>query len=379
MKTAREILKDLIADMIAAQSHVTYFGKDGVVRAMFHAVANTMSDIWNDLYQTKRQIFVDTSEGADLVSLGSRRGITKKAATKSSVVLVFNGPEGTIIQKDTVVKSAITQVQYKTKNGITLGTNNTSLERPVLSQSLADIVTAESVNAGGSSEVGVRELTQLETPIADVTVTNLTPSVRGLDAETDDEYRGRIKDYVGLLNQGTQLFYEILAKEAESTVLKAKAVYDPLKAGTKIYLIKNSLASYTAGELTTIAALIYAEQRACSPVTCANITYKAIEVTFSYERDSDYTQNSIFSSIAQTISDYVVARFDLAAKLEYQDILNIIIDTPGVEKLLLDTLLVNGKKKDVICGSLEVPKFSLLTINDGSEESLTIAPQIIEA
>lgn len=380
MKTAKEILKDLTADMIAATEKVTYFGKDGVIRAMFHALANTLSDIWNDLYQTRRKIFVDTSEGDDLDLLGSRRGITRKTASKSSVVLLINGPAGTIIPSNTIVKSAVSQVQYKTLNGITLGTRNPNLLRPVESEILGDIVLAESLTTGSTSAVGVRELTQFETPIPDVTVTNLTPSVGGLDEETDEEYRARIKDYVALLNQGTQLFYETLAKETEPTVLKAKALYDPLKGGTKLYLVKNSFAEYSSGELTAIASSIYNGQRACSPVTCYNVTYLPITVSFTYERDSDYTQDSIYTAIAEGISEYVVSKFGFAAELEYQDILNIIIDTPGVEKLNLNSLTVNGKKKDIVCGSLEVPRFAVLSMNDETEsESQEIATRIIKA
>jgi len=366
MKTAGEILKDLIADVIAATNRITYFGKDGVVRAILHAVAYALSELWGSLYQTKRKIFVETAEGTDLDLIATRHGLTRRGVTKASVILLFNGPGTTIIPQGTVVKSNLSGEEYTTDEAITLGDNNGSIERPIKANTLVDIVIAESVNSGSSVQVEVKELPQLGTPIAGVTVTNLVPSKGGSDAETDDQLRTRIMNYIAILNQGTQAFYEALAQEAEPTIFRAKAAYSPNDLGVKIYLIKNSYATYSGPELTAIEEYVYDNARALSPITCVNASIKGIEVSFQYERNSAITQATIFSSIASSIANYIEGLFDFAATIEFQKILNIIIDTPGVTKLYLNTFKVNNQQEDVLCSSYQVPRFTLLSINDGS-------------
>lgn len=366
MKTAGEILKDLIADLIAATNKITYFGKDGVARGMLHAVAHALSELWNSLYQTKRKIFVETAEGADLDLIATRHGLTRRTATKASVVLIFNGLDDTVIPANTIVRSNLSSEQFETKAAITLGDQNPSIERPVTANTLADIVIAESINTGSKTQVNVKELTQLQVPIAGVSVTNLVPSKGGLDAEADDQLRSRIMSRIAILNQGTQAFYEALAQEAEATVFRAKAAYSPNDLGVKLYLIKDSFGTYTGPELTAIASAVYDKARALSPVTCENASIKSVEILFSYERNSAVTQATIFSSIASSIANYIESVFDFAAKVEYQQILNIIIDTPGVTKLYVNTLKVNGMQDDVLCSTYQVPRFTLLGINDGT-------------
>lgn len=378
MKQAGEILRDLIADMIANNEDVTYFGNEGVLRGIFHAIAYTAADIWNDLYQTKRNIFVDTAEGDNLDLLGERRGISRRSASKSSLPVVINGPEDTVIPAGTVIKSALSNVRYQTLSELTLGQRNPDLLRPVWEITLGDVVMCESIESGKSTRVKVNELTVFETPIADVTCNNLVPSTGGDDEEDDTYYRQRIKDYLSLLNHGTQLYYETVAKEVEETVLLTKAVYDPATGGTKIYLVKNSLADYSSAELTSIASSIYDEQRACLPVTCVNASRKAIEIAFTYER-GDVSAAEVYKTIAQAISDYTADNFGFNATIEFQEILNLIIDTDGVKRLSLQSLLINNAQADVTTGDFEVPVFVYLSANDGTEIETTIEQRYIPA
>jgi uncharacterized phage protein gp47/JayE len=372
LKTPGTLLKDLIANVIANTNAISYFGKDGVVRAILNAIAIEISELWNDLYQTTRSIFVDTSSGTKLDELAARNGLTRLGATKSSVVLIFNGPATTVIPSETIVKSNITGQQYKTVGSITLGAINPNIQRPIWDNSIGDAVVAESLDTGSKTQVGVEELTQLQSPISGVTLSNIIPSIGGLDAETDEQLRYRIKNRISLLNQGTQQFYETLCKEVEPTVFNAFAMFNPLSLGTKIYLIKNSFAPYLQAELDAIATYVYDRQRALSPVLCVNAGIKSVEVRFEYTRDEDITQATIFSSIAQKIADLVESNYDFGAVIKYQDILNIVIDTDGVDELVINTLLVNNHQANVVCTSLEVPRFTYLKINDGTELPIII-------
>src|SRR4030042_5376718 len=240
-KSKNSILQQLSGDFLAEQDKVTYMGKSGVVRALFSATAALLYELWNDIYQVKRRIQVSTAEGSDLDLLAERHGLTRRAETKSSCILLFNGPSDTVIPTGTIVKSNLNEVRYQTLIEITLGQNNPAIQRPIYSNALGDIVLTESLITGSNSKVGIKELTIIDPSIEDVEVTNLVPSIGGEDEETDAELRSRILGQLDLLNQGTTDFYKALSRAANGTVLRSLPIYNPLNGGIDIYLVKNSL------------------------------------------------------------------------------------------------------------------------------------------
>ncbi len=375
MKTHREIEQDLITTFIAEQDEVTYFGKGSKIRGLFSAIGRTLNEIWNDLYQMKRKSQLETATGSDLDTHASRTNLTRLTASKSSTVVIINGTAGTVIPKDTVIKSSLSGQSFKTTKEITLG-NNANLQRPILSNTLGDTVIVESVDTGSKTRIGVKELTVFETPIQGVTAINLVPSVGGQDEETDEQLRERIKSYPATLAQGNQVFFEGLARLVEPTVLKTIAVYDPTTGGTKLYVCKNSMANYEQAELTSIAEQIYAKQRALLPVTCSNVTFKEITVSFSYTRDTNITQETIFADLATRLSDYVnVDKFGFASTIRYTDVVRIVLETTGILSVDLEWMLLSDKQENVNCGSYELPKFTSLQISDGTAKESTINQQ----
>ncbi len=366
VKTQPQILQDLMADFLANQNLVTYAGIDGVARAIMFAVSNVIAESWNDLTQATRKAFVETAQASDLDTIGARMGLTRNGATQSSAVLIFSGTVGTIIPAMTLIKSNISQAQFQTQIAITLGTANPSIQEPVGDNTIGDIVIAESVTLGSVSKVGVGELTQFVVPIAGVTVTNLLPSIGGLDAETDDLFRQRILNQIAILNQGTQIFYQTLAQNADTSVYSSFAQYNQTNLGTDLYLVKNSFAQYTSTQLTTIATAVYNAQRALSPVNCFNITPTGVSIGFAFQRDNSVPINTIYASLATQIASYINSKFGFGVTIRYQDILDIIIDTTGILNLNLPSFILNGLQTDLICGGLSVPRLIGLSISDGT-------------
>lgn len=365
MKTPNEILKDLSGDFVAEQSKVTFLGLESVSRAILTAVKNVLYELWNDLFQQKRKIFLDTSKSSDLDAFAAKRGLTRGVASKSSNVLLFNGPADTVIPVGTAVKSIISGEQVVTTEEIILGKSNL-LVGGVISNSLGNAVLAESSNTGKKTKFGVNELTQLVTPISGVTVTNLVPSVGGEDAESDEVFRERIRNYIKTLNQGTAGFYQAQAKNIENTISKVLVKADPANMGIKLYLLKNSFAPYTDVELLAIAAGVYANQRACNGIVCLNASIKSINIVFDYEGDGTTSKDIVFSTVAAAIANYIETKAEYAATILYNDILNIVLDTAGIKKLNVKSLLVNNHQSDIICTSLEVPRFTYLKITDST-------------
>lgn len=362
MKTKDTILNDLISDTISLTNKLTYFGKNSVLRGIYSALSFVFGEVWYDAYQLNRGAHIQTAQGTDLDTEAGREGIIRRGATKSSVVLLFNGPAGTVIPAGTLVKSEKSAVQYQTKSDITLG-KNLAIPRPLFSNILGDAVIAESIEAGTSTRVGAKELTSLVNPITGVTVTNLVPSVGGYDAETDEELRQRIIDTYKQLNQGTRAFYEGLARSVDTTVLKVLPQYNYNNGGVDIYLLKNSLGVYSEVELQTIADAIYPLQRAMQPVKCLNANIKSIEIEVYLDLKTGYVLDDIFKDIAVKLSNKLDnSKLDFGATVFYYDLYTEVTKVEGIKKIY--TFTVNNDTKDITCGGTEVPRFTTLLVTN---------------
>lgn len=365
MKTPAQILQDITADFIALQDKVKYFGKDGAARGIISAISNVLFEIWNDLTQTKRQIFFELSQGADLDTAASRRGLTRKAATKSSVVVLFDGTPTTIIPEGTIIKSAISGISYATTKDIMLG-DNPGLLRPVESNVLGDAVIAESVTTGSGSKVGAGELKNLETPITGVTsVINLFPSTGGADTETDAQLKDRLAGQVDILAQGTQAFYEALAKKANADVLRSIATYNPLTGGIDILLVKDSGGQFTTNELLAIQQSVYAGQKALQPVLAKNVTFEGAEIEATIVRNNNYPLDFIFTDIASKLVDlFDFSVLPFGARVKYTDVVKVFLDSKYFDIADINAIKINSSLNDVICGSNSLPKITSLKINE---------------
>ncbi|MHB8841001.1 MAG: baseplate J/gp47 family protein [Candidatus Aquicultor sp.] len=363
MKDKAQILQDMISDIIAETDQITYFGKDGVARGVLNAVSNTLVEVWTDVFQTKRGLHTTTAAGADLDLLAARWGLTRLGARKSSVVLLFNGPATTVIPINTIIVSSInTSIQYQTLAAITLGTANPDIQRPVNAESIGDIVLVESLTTGSSTKVSSGELTRLLTPITGVTVTNIGPSQGGADIESDEELRTRILAQIDLYTQGTQAFYEALAKDADTTVLHSLAVKSA--SSVDIYLIKNSLMDYTQTELDIITTTIYDKQRAFQIVACKNAVKKSIEINGVFFLKLGYTQTTVFSNVVSKIADYISSIFEFGSEVNYNTLIAEILKADGVAGLDLSKFSLNGAQLNVQCLFNEVPVFTYLKFAD---------------
>lgn len=379
MKNRDEILSDLISDTVAQTNKITYFGKDSAIRGIFSAISFGLSEVWNDVFQVKRQIQQQTALGEDLDELAGRKGLTRKGATKSTVVLNFSGEAGTVIPQGTTVKSSVTLFEYQTLQSITLGSQNPAIQRPISSNQIADVVLAESVLTGAGARVGAGELNLLGSPINGVTVINLLPSSGGIDAESDEELRARITSYGDGLAQGTTAFYEELSRKANPDVLRAKAKFDPSNYGVKLYLIKNSLATFSQGELDAIATYIFENQRACNPVRCFNAGLVGIDIELFFTLKAGEDFETVYSTVANVVTNHIDPSLSqFGGSINYFDLFTKLATTEGI--LNIRNLLLNGLQEGIRLNETQLPRVNILVLHDVStllDKSVTISQSFI--
>lgn len=364
MKTKQQILQDAVNDFLASQNDVSFLGKEASARAFLNAVSHVSFEMWNDIYQTKRAIQSSTAVGNDLVEIGARIGLTKLGASNSSCVLIFNGPVNTVIPAGTIIRSTLnSNIRYQTLSNLTLGEANGNIQRPINAESIGDIVIAESIDAGTQTAVNVNELQTIDPSITGVTVTNLTASKGGADAETDDQFRQRIIQQINLLAQGTQAFYEAACINAEPSVIKAKATPNTA-SGVDIYLVKNSLADYSQLTLDIIASAVYDLQRAFQTIKCYNATRKSLEIKGVFFLKLGYTPDTVFANVASQIANYTASKFDFGVTINYTDLINEILKAEGLAGMDVGKFYLNNDQVDVVCANTEVPVFTYLKFSD---------------
>ncbi len=366
MKTQKEILADLIADTVSQEENkITNFGKEGVLRGLYSSISLAIAEAYNNQVQAKRAAHVQTAvrEDLDFIAL-KEAGLKRRGASKSSVVLLFEGEAGTVIPKGTQIKSnSDSNLFYQTVEDLTL-TKNSDLKRPLQDNTLGDTVIAESLNEGSKTRVSPNELQVFATPINGVeAVTNLFPSVGGLEEETDDQFRIRIYNQAELYSHGTQGFYKALAIEADKTVLRSKAVYNHLKGSCDLYLIKNSLASYSETELKAIADYVYSKQRALSPVFVYNGEQTPIEIDIYCSLKKGVDFESLFTKTAIIISDFInPMNLSFGAEIVHYDLLKRVMLIEEFREVT--SLLINTLEQNVKATKYGIPVLTKLAIHD---------------
>ena len=376
IKDQDTILSEMISDTAVESEKIRYYGLAGVVRGLFSAISRVASEFYYNLNKTKRTLFEQTATGEDLDWLGEKKGLTRGGVTKSSVVITFSGPSTTIIPTGTILL-AEDDLEFTTKNEITLGTQNPSIQRPLKNILLGDVAIAECSTEGTIGNIGIKKIISLKTPITGVTVTNYVPATGGAEEESDDVFRKRIINQINLLNQGTHSFYEQCAKEADSTVLCATTKYNVINSSIELYVVKNSLAEYLEAELNAIGEYVAEKHRAMMGINVYNGDTKGIEIE-AYFRLISGDFDEIYSEAAAKLSGLIdPGLVGFGAKIRFHEIYSILFNISGIE-LQTNSVLMNGGISDIVCGEKEIPRLIRLSLYDSvsgkSEEISQIYP-----
>lgn len=370
MKQQKEIETEMVATIVANTNKITSFVVGTAIRAWITALSAILAEMWNDLVQVKRELYIKTAKGDKLDALGVERGVQRRSATKASAVVVFTGPQNTDIPAGTQIRSTSRGVVYQTKYAITIGSKNPLLNGQARSLGLGDAVIAESIQQGRAARVPARSLTQLVIPISNVSVNNPAPSIGGDEQEPDDLYANRMATQIVLLNQGTQAYYERLAQEAFPTVLRCKAVPDYRNHGVRLIVVKDSGAGFSPGELNGLRQYIEERHRAAMPITVENISFTGIAVQFKTDRSqTTIPLNELTVNVADALSDFLdFRRWEWGKTVEDDDLLSVCNAVPEVGNIDLSTFRLNGQFGDVRLSEISLPRLVALTIDDGTEQ-----------
>ena len=368
MKTQKDLEQQIVQDIVSNQSGspiVTLFRIGGVVRAIATSVSGVLADIMNDALQFKRSKTLDTCPDDSLeATIGNERGVPQNGPSQSSAIVLFSGPDGTVIPEGyTLQTSGIAQVvNFTTTTAITLNAANPGIPG-LKSVGFGNGVLCMSNITGSQANVPANTIQVLSPAITGVTCTNPLPAKGATDEEDPSVYRERIRDYVNIMAQGTEAFYEAVAQNFDQTVLRAYASYNATTNGTTVSVLKNDGSAFDSGTLTDMATAIAALQRATEPTTCVNVTMTGLTISVNTQFEAGTDAATGYANIANALCDFLDwTKWGFGTTVQYADLADVINNAPGVAYIDLSTLVVNGTLKDISISASSLPRLAALSI-----------------
>lgn len=347
MKNRTEISKKIISETVANQNEVTIFEPKTVTRGLTESFSGVVAELWNDFSQAIRSVYLNTSSGDKLDRLLGERNVTRKGAVKAGVLIRFKGTAGTVIPAGTICTNPSTGIGYATKNQITLGTKNPELNISSVNNledpSIADTVWTECQVAGSIGNSQVNTIVGKPAITGVSSCSNPSPAQGGGDIETDPIFRERGRNYISILNQGTEAAFEAWAKDVDPRVLRIKAVKNGIYGAVKVVLVNESGSSFKPEELNIIASGIAKRQRAYTKTVCTNIAFSLLSVKLRLKLKSGYILNDVYVRIADALAAYFNWKnWEFGGLISIDDVFRICIDVIGVEDIELNTFYINA-------------------------------------
>lgn len=118
---------------------------------------------------------------------------------------------------------------------------------------ISGLIPVESVLVGSATRVGANQITKWTTPpFLNATVTNPAAATRGIDRESDDDFRQRLKDFLQSLTRATPLAITTFVKSLTDPETGASVAFvqivEPVLPGQSILYITDDTLAFSLGQ-----------------------------------------------------------------------------------------------------------------------------------
>jgi uncharacterized phage protein gp47/JayE len=230
LKTHEQILQTMINGVVS-RTDLSDIVDTSAFKHLLAAFARELDESYFQIGLIPDLFDLDKCVGDDLDRRAAQvqpAAISRRLAAKATGSVVFSraGTVGTV--------NIPSGTKVKTSSGIEFVTTAAGSINNTFSSSSAVPIIA--VVAGASGNVSLSTIIKFASKPAGVdSVSNLATLTNGRDKETDDELRGRIKDYLATLSRATVLAIEFYAKQvvisSGQRVVFAKVVEDEVLRG----------------------------------------------------------------------------------------------------------------------------------------------------
>lgn len=312
------------------------------------------------MLNTLKSRFVQTASDGDLDLTGEEDGIYRKPSTYALQLIQFTGSVGTIIPKGRTVA--------------TVGTDeNTSIEFEIQKEVVIDatgVITVEAkcLALGIIGNVAIGNITVLVKSIYGIQkVTNIEIVEKGVEIESDDDYRYRIILKAQTpATSGNVYHYMNWALEVPGVgAVKVKPLWDKSNGmngnGTvKVVIADSDRHAVAEGLIIKTFDYIEAVRPIGATVTVISAIEKALITTANITLAAGFTIGQIQTEFNELLTEYLKSIAFKATYISINKIGNILFDTSGV--IDYSDLNVNGATGNIplvdeeiaICGSIKL-------------------------
>lgn len=160
-------------------------------------IAKREDELWQLAENIYYSGYIDFATGQSLDNVAALVGYKRIPARRATGTVIFSrstpAPNDIIIPAGTRVATSDGTVIFKTTRAVILQTGQTQVEAPI-----------EAIEPGSIGNVAANTITKIVDPISGIeSVNNPNPTEGGRDAETDEEFRYRIKTTIQSLGKAT--------------------------------------------------------------------------------------------------------------------------------------------------------------------------------
>jgi len=363
IKTIEELKTEFIIALRNNTNLVTKFTSTSVVNAWAYANAKLAQKLNKDIAYVEARLFPEFANSSVLDDISNLNGFPARGlTTQSTVILLFRGNSGTVYNAGFQVRTSSGYI-FTTNDNLILGVNGVGY------------VVATSVDFGEVVNVGANTITVLVSgaPTGHSSVTNLVRAKGGRDVESDFDYRRRLMGIENLLSKNTIAFYESLIQKFEPNVIRIYPVnHNPASGAFTLRILKNNAATFTSNELATLKTNIQQyvpmADSQTSKLNLDNWSFVEIDIVAVVKETGISSLQKIHEDAQINVQNYFNwSTWKNGAKVEWDDLLEIIKNTTGVEKVLDANFL---PRKDIEISLGTMPRLRNLVISNVAGSSI---------
>lgn len=313
-------------------------------------------------------LFPDTAYGQYLDNIASIRGISPRfgACGSSTYVRVIAQPGTSYIQG--------TQ-KFTSTSGITFELE----ESKTVDENGFAYIKVKSTQSGANTNVDPVSINKVSPkPTGHISVTNEYAATGGMDAESDELFRQRIKNSVNTLSRGTIAFIEQVFMKINPRVLRVFKGGIDSNGKMNLIVCATNGASFSDGEFNVLVSRseeylsLYDVLREKSgyALKLNNVDWKYIDVSFRVELDPAYDVDEVRKNIQIQMNKLFDYRFwKQGDRVEWDDLLQAAKNANGV-RYIPDNYFY--PQADIIVGKYQLPRvrgFIMYDLNGNIIES----------
>ena len=204
-------LKQVVLELFVNKTKkVSDVSDNSVTNAIAYGVAKVGQKAIKDIAVVESQIMPDSASGSDLDNAGKLfSSITRKTALQSSTYLRIVAEEGTFYDKTVVSFSNYNGVQFIPEEDLTISSQGYGYLK------------VRSVDSGLKTNVDPNSIVTINSePTGHISVINEYIPQGGIDDESDELFRQRIKKHTNIVSRYTEEYYAQIFQEYNENILK---------------------------------------------------------------------------------------------------------------------------------------------------------------